>query len=65
MGLTGPGGSAMEGTGGKGKAGPFDFGHCRKNHEIPPGMGEGQINSLLTEGLAQNNPQKNPSLPSS
>lgn len=57
LGLTGPGGSVIEGTGGRRKAGAFDFGQSRRSHEIPPGKGEGQINSLLTEGLAQNTPQ--------
>lgn len=32
------------------------FGHSRRNHQIPPGRGEGQISSFLTEGKAQNNP---------
>lgn len=50
LGLTGPEGSVMEETGGKGKAGPFDFGHSRRNPQIPPGKGEGQIDSLLTAG---------------
>lgn len=47
----------MEGTGGKGKAAHLIFGHSRKNHQIPQGKDEGQIDSLLTEGRAQNNPQ--------
>lgn len=50
MGLTGPGGSVMEGTGGKGKAGPFDFGHRRRNHEIPPGKGEGANQFSVNRG---------------
>lgn len=46
-----------EETGEKGKAAHLIFGHSERNHQIPPGNGEGQINSLLTERYTQNNQQ--------